>query len=192
MDNYGLRDEDYQRFTATGRPMGSAPPVSAGFAGAGIAGVGGIWLPPSHLPMRFTDNSIITVPVRLADLQDPNEDFDAWWDTANKESKSRRRSIKSIARSILLREPAGSKRGDFVLLKITRGDYLKYCAKDENGKYIGTEPQSAGRAFLKDMVARQQTERSNSTATFPASTDKSPITYDVYGSKASARRPTVG
>lgn len=178
--------DEMERFTAIGRPMGHSPSVTLGDAWGGTTGGFGAFALPTHLPIRFTDESIISVPIRLSDLQDPEEEFDAWWSSANKESKTRKKSFKNLAKSLLLRDRLGAKKGEFMLVRMTRGDYLKYCAKDERGKYIGTEPQGRSRQALREMVSRQRSERSNSLATAVDYRD------DGVSSPVSSSGPSLG
>ncbi|KAL9086642.1 MAG: hypothetical protein Q9159_004051 [Coniocarpon cinnabarinum] len=178
---------DFERFTATGRPFGSAPIVAAGGAGGtgGTAiGPAGQLYGPDALPQRFTDESMILVPVRRSDIEDPDEDFEAWWSSLKAQSGGRRGSVKTLMRTLLLRSPAGAKKGDFIMLNMQRADYLRYCAKDEQGAYIGSEPQGESRLFLRDLLARQHGERSMSTA----STSLNPKLVDTGSGSAKGRR----
>ena len=158
---------DFERFTATGRPIGTAPSaVVPGYAGA-LSGPDGMLSGQPILPTRFTDDSIIQVPIRISNLHDPDDQFDEWWSTLKGETTPRKRGFKAALQSLLLRTPAGAKKGQFVLLDMTRADYLRYCAKDERGKYIGTEPQDVSRRVLREMVTRQEEAKPHSTASAP-------------------------
>jgi hypothetical protein len=108
------------RFTATGRPY--KPPTEnenaaaaftsmmtsheGGFSQAGI----------NHLPVKFTDDSLLTIPVLPKGAEQVEND-------KKKHFWSRRKS----------------QNANFVMKEMTRGDYLKHYAKDDQGKYIGTE-----------------------------------------------------
>ena len=39
---------------------------------------------------------------------------------------------------------------DFVMVDMTRREYLMYWAKDEEGRYVGTEPEGEGRRRLRE------------------------------------------
>ena len=122
----------------------------------------------SMLPHRFKDTSIILVPIRLSDLFDPDEDFEAWWGSIKKDSGAKKRRF-SFSRISLFKPITGAGKGEFVTVEMTRADYIRYYAKDEKGQYIGTEPQSVSRAALKEMIARQNGGRSASTASMQGS-----------------------
>ncbi len=59
-------DDATQRFTATGRPMPAYKPTAWGNMTVGFAAQ-----VPQHLPHRFTDDSIIPVPVMLKSEEEP-------------------------------------------------------------------------------------------------------------------------
>ncbi|KAH7054469.1 hypothetical protein B0J12DRAFT_454318 [Macrophomina phaseolina] len=131
---------DLQHFTATGRPKPSFDPSISNtdfglFTGSGA---------PNLLPFRFTDDSIINVPVPAGYLED---------ETESSPSPTERKSswIGKIGRKL-----GGKERQKFVNLKMTRGEYLKYWAKDENGNYIGTEPEGAGRQIWREKLKAER------------------------------------
>jgi hypothetical protein len=108
------------RSTATGRPYKapsradkSAAAFDSVMAGDGahfsFAGV-------NHLPVKFTDDSILSIPVLPQGAGQVAAD-------KKKRFWSRRKSENT----------------NFVMKEMSRGDYLKHYAKDEQGKYIGTD-----------------------------------------------------
>jgi hypothetical protein len=77
--------------------------------------------PTTHsTPMKFTDDDIISVPIRRPTLSSSPSD------PARK---------KSIFKKLF----SSSDDGDVIIKQMTRGEYLKHYAKDEEGMYIGTE-----------------------------------------------------
>lgn len=103
---------------------------------AGDAGFGGTAGPANTLPWKFRDTDIITVPILTSELEgEESERAPA--------EKPRRRS--SLTRWLVGAEKAPA----FKMVKMTRGEYLKYWAKDEEGRYVGTEPRGSGRERLK-------------------------------------------
>lgn len=109
------------RFTATGRPF-KPPSKRDGAAGAfdsimasdaGALTVAGV----NHSPFKFTDDSILSIAVLPPGS---NGQVEA---TKKKHFWSRRRS----------------ENANFTMKEMSRGEYLKRYAKDDNGKYIGTE-----------------------------------------------------
>ena len=117
-----LDSDAMQRFTATGRPFN--PPTKSdkhGWAMNSVAQGEHILSGPANLlPQRYTDDSLISVPVmRPEDIDKPAE------------STKPKKSLFSSRRK--------SENTNFVIKKIPRGEYLKHYAKDEGNKYVGTE-----------------------------------------------------
>lgn len=167
-----LTPEEFQHFTATGRPYkdtSAENSYSSGMGaimGADTFGVGNG--PPNVLPFRYTDESLIMVPVLKTpfhshstsrnsissskmsstfstSLTIPNNDgdegsnnkygSDVTDEKTRKESKSRKFSLGNIRR----RSKSRDNKDDFEMKEMKRGEYLKHYAKDDDGKYIGTE-----------------------------------------------------
>lgn len=141
--------EIYQRFTATGRPIpSSSSNNSNGFFGGWAAGESFGRAAPNLLPVRFTDTSIISVPVlphaEPSQSKPTDEDSDSNSDSnpvkdSNSRSKPKSRfSISSFRRKS---STGTAKKGkqEFVIKEMTRAEYLKHYAKDENGRFIGSE-----------------------------------------------------
>lgn len=107
------------RFTATGRPY-KAPSDEDKAAAAydsvmasdsfSVAGV-------NHLPVKFTDDSIISIPVL------PHGGATQIQSGKKKTFWSRRKSENT----------------NFVMKQMSRREYLEHYAKDDQGKYIGSE-----------------------------------------------------
>ncbi|KAL8711137.1 MAG: hypothetical protein Q9225_007174 [Loekoesia sp. 1 TL-2023] len=138
--------EAMQRFTATGRPMPTYKSSSlANFTGDSSSQA------PQFLPQKFTDGSIITIPIPLADLAEPSS-------PATTSSPSSSEPITERRRPSLFGKLAGKssgekqkeKKGGFKMVKMTRRKYLMYWAKDEEGRYFGTEPEGEGRRRLRE------------------------------------------
>jgi len=147
-------DPALQSFTATGRPISKTSESTKGSGLDGLTsaeayGAGA----PNLLPVRFTDQSIISVPVLpfpspdLADDRpappDSTSDSDdnpikgLDWEPKPKSKSKTRFSLSSF------RHRRGSKKDTkqpaFVMKDMTRAEYLKHYAKDDDGRYIGTE-----------------------------------------------------
>lgn len=128
---------DLQRFTATGRPIPAQDTrtgLSGGMASAHSYGQSA----PNLLPVRFTDNSVISVPVlphaEPSQTKPDDEDSD---EGPVKGPKSRSRfSLSNFRRKS---SSSGNGKQSFVIKEMTRGNYLKHYAKDDSGKYIGSE-----------------------------------------------------
>lgn len=95
---------------------------------------------PNLLPPKFTDNSIISVPVLPPESTSKTLNLDADdEDNPIKEVKPKSR-LGSIFRKASLGEGKPKKESQgFVMKKMKRSEYLKHYAKDEAGRYIGTE-----------------------------------------------------
>lgn len=138
--------EIYQHFTATGRPFPSSTSSNTnGFFGGYAAAESFGRAAPNLLPVRFTDASIISVPVlphAEPSQSKPNaEDSDSDSNTNPvKESKHKSRfSISSFRRKSSSGNAAKKGKQDFVIKEMTRGEYLKHYAKDDNGRFVGSE-----------------------------------------------------
>lgn len=154
---YPNNDDDMQRFTAAGRPFNrdvvQNAPLS-GFGGVGNIG-GGMFATQKMLPHRFTDQSIITVPVRRSDMDEPPAYSEIGGQEQDAGAQKGKKKKSASWTSRLGIKDHGSKTGQFVTLSMTRADYLMYCAKDERGQYIGSEPQEISRRVLGEMAAEQ-------------------------------------
>lgn len=133
------KDPELQEFTATGRPI-PHPKVSG--KGSGLSALGGADSlgagTPNLLPPKFTDDSIISVPVLPPDSNSQNSGVD----TDNAENPVKEVKSKSRLGSIFRKSVSGESKGKspgFVMKKMKRSEYLKRYAKDDEGIYIGTE-----------------------------------------------------
>lgn len=135
-------DPALQSFTATGRPISktSESTKGKGLSGLNVAeslGAGA----PNLLPARFTDESIISIPVLpppdvpdgKAFSSDSDEDDNP---IKGREKPKSRFSLSSFRRRLSSKK---EKQPDYVMKEMTRAEYLKHYAKDDNGRYIGTE-----------------------------------------------------
>ncbi|KAL8895325.1 MAG: hypothetical protein Q9192_003702, partial [Flavoplaca navasiana] len=120
-----------QRFTATGRPKPEYNPSALG-------NIPSDFVPqaPQYLPQKFTDDSILKIPIPVSDPSDPTDISNPSPSTSpstlpaanNKETPRRL----SILRKLKGKDKKGEKR-DFVMVDMTRREYLMYWAKDEEG-----------------------------------------------------------
>ena len=118
-----------ESFSATGKPFKGTTQAESNarawnaYATADALGRGA----PNLLPVKYTDESLIDVPVMrpedIGKVEDPQK---------KKTFFSRRRSENT----------------NFIIRQIPRGEYLKYYAKDDNGAYCGTEEPA------KDCILR--------------------------------------
>ncbi|GME53097.1 hypothetical protein GTA08_BOTSDO05428 [Neofusicoccum parvum] len=131
---------DMQKFTAAGRPKPNFDP-SISNTDFGMFTGGGA---PNLLPFRFTDDSIINVPIPLEDLEDEPEE---------RAPGTERRSswMGRIGRKM-----AGKEKQKIRNVKMTRGEYLKYWAKDEHGNYVGTEPEGMGKEIWREKLKAER------------------------------------
>ncbi|KAL8742998.1 MAG: hypothetical protein Q9190_004593 [Brigantiaea leucoxantha] len=136
------RDTDaMQRFTATGRPMPTYTPSALANTATGTS----IAEAPQFLPVKFTDDSILTIPIPLSKLY-PSAVGSNNIDTQNQNPVQQERRRWSVFGKSGGKEEKD--KGGFKMVKMTRREYLMYWAKDEQGRYIGTEPEGDGRKLL--------------------------------------------
>lgn len=134
-------DTALQSFTATGRAISKTSSSNKGASLDGLSSADCFGAnAPNSLPFRFTDESIISVPVlpppcaenNRLNASDSDED-----DNPVKGLKPKSRfSFSAFRRTSSWKK---EKKPDFVMKDMTRAEYLKHYAKDDNGKYIGTE-----------------------------------------------------
>jgi hypothetical protein len=86
---------------------------------------------PQMLPWKFTDEDMITVPIPYEDEETTEKSAGA-----GEEKKS---FMSRLGRKL---SGAGEKdkQEKFKMVRMTRGEYLAKWARDEDGKYIGTDP----------------------------------------------------
>ena len=98
---------------------------------------------PQFLPTKFTDESILTIPIPYSGIY-PASSIPG----GNESTPGKRKG------SFLGRFTNGSKkkREGFKMVKMTRREYLMYWAKDEEGRYVGTEPEGRGREVFGERL----------------------------------------
>lgn len=136
-DNATANDPALQSFTATGRPIPHPKESREGRTWQAYAGADSLGQGPANFgPVRFTDDSIITIAVMPPDdgkgktLEgDSDEDDGPVKEEPKKKFGFFRRKSSTYSKK---------KDQPFVMKQVTRGDYLKYYAKDDNGNYTGT------------------------------------------------------
>ena len=106
---------------------------------------------PQHLPVRFTDDSILNIPIRYKDLL-PTDELDKEVEDSNDSNpvpagRDQRRS--GIFGKLKGANKEKKEKDGFRLVKMTRREYLMYWRKDEQGNYVGTEPKENRVEFWK-------------------------------------------
>ena len=92
---------------------------------------------PQFLPVKFHDLDVIPVPVLVAKSEAKEEEKHGFMD-----------KVKGLI-------SGKEKEGKLRVVYMPRSDYLKYFAKDDDGNYVGTEPQkSYTDEELDEMFAR--------------------------------------
>ncbi|KAI4253661.1 MAG: hypothetical protein L6R42_007491 [Xanthoria sp. 1 TBL-2021] len=124
-----------QRFTATGRPMPSYNPSALGNMPSSFVGQA-----PQFLPQKFTDDSVLMNPVPMSAFEDPSSAPNGDDDTVGEQPQQERQQQQQQRRSSSFMnkleggEKKGGKKEEFKMVKMTRGEYLMYWAKDEEGR----------------------------------------------------------
>jgi hypothetical protein len=119
--------DDMRRFTATGRPFVADDPYQswAGFTDGDISGGG----TGKNLPLKYTDESVISVPCLR-----PPPDESIPEATDKKKKKWWRRISSRYNSSDSVDDPK-----NFIMKRMTRGEYLKHYCMDEQDNYAGME-----------------------------------------------------
>ena len=119
-----LDEDSLMRFTATGRPI-------PGFKVSGLQSMGGdMHSQPQLLPKRYTDDSII--PAIVVDVIPSQKLVEE-----EERNKGRRGSFLKKFKGDTKKDET---KGVTKVVYMPRRDYLKYFARDLEGKYIGSEP----------------------------------------------------
>lgn len=113
---------------------------------------------PQFLPQKFTDESLLMIPVPMSALKDPssapNGDDDAVGEQPKQERQQQQQQQQRRSSNFMNKLKGGEKKGrkkeEFKMVKMTRGEYLMYWAKDEEGRYMGTEPEGEGARRLRE------------------------------------------
>lgn len=136
-DNAIANDPALQNFTATGRPIPHPKDSRQGRAWQAYASADSLGQGPANFgPVRFTDDSVISIAVM------PPEGVEA--KTVDDDSDEDDGPIKAEPKKkfgfFRRKSSAYAKKKDkpFVMKQVTRADYLKYYAKDDDGNYTGT------------------------------------------------------
>ncbi|KAI9780801.1 MAG: hypothetical protein M1816_002673 [Peltula sp. TS41687] len=142
-----VKEDEMQRFTATGRPLTK-------HHNSGVANPS-TFIPeaPPALPWKFTDSSMISVPIPVLAREDgPTEEENATGGLGSK-----------LKQAIKGKKAAPKMR----VVKMTRAEYLKYWARDEQGNYIGTEPEGSRDSDSYPSLPFKKDDVSLAPALFP-------------------------
>lgn len=137
-DNAVANDPALQQFTATGRPIPHPKDSRVGRAWGGALSADSLGSGPANFaPVRFTDDSLISIAVLPPDQEKlKNLERDSDEDSTNPIKEEPKKKFGFFRRKSST--SAKKKDQDFVMKQVTRGDYLKYYAKDDDGNYTGT------------------------------------------------------
>lgn len=155
-------DFSEERTTLTGQPIPegrSHDPYNMlmgdgiGLADIGMAGA-------NTLPLGYTNNSLVRVPVRGADLEpaEPDQeagDSDIYTPEVQVTKKSRLgglfKGLKEKTTSPRQKQREG---GDIRMVMMSRGDYLQYWAKGQDGKFLPNvvEPSEGRRRWVENQL----------------------------------------
>lgn len=151
---------DIQSFTATGNSYAHAQAsrhsnsAMEGFTNADSMGAGA----PNLLPVRFHDDSIISIPVLRPEDVNNSASHDAN-NAPPSDGKSKKLSFfhrKSIGGG------SGGKRDKqkFAMRNVTRREYLAHYAKDNDGNFVGTEEPAEDCILRGEDLVRYRRQKS--------------------------------
>lgn len=103
--------------------------------------------PPNLLPLRYTDDSIISVPVLPATTHDSKNSSQLLSDTDTDTDRQHQNTTTDASKkpspfSTFIRRLSSSSKPKypaFVMRDMSRGEYLRFYAKDAGGRYCGSE-----------------------------------------------------
>lgn len=152
------------RTTLTGRPIKYEHDSLSNILSGESSHVGANTLPPG-----YTDSSLVHIPIKTADYLSPTaqtqtETQPQYLQSDVKREQPRKGSVFSrISSKLSTSSGCNSSGKDADALKIvamSRGDYLKYWAKGEDGKFRDdvVEPPGGRAEWLADAIERQERE----------------------------------
>lgn len=113
------------------------------------------------LPPGYTDKSLVRIPIRESDLGDEAQEPEPEPESSDIYSPEIQVTKKGVFGGLFkgLKTKTTSPRqkqreGGFQMVMMSRGDYLKYWAKGDDGKFLPNvvEPPGGRRAWLKQQL----------------------------------------
>ncbi|KAK5015165.1 hypothetical protein LTR60_003001 [Cryomyces antarcticus] len=106
------------------------------------------------------DTSLIYVSIPLADLApagtDPSTESSPATSNAASSSSALRPPkpswLERLAGAVTGKSFATPEQQGFRTVQMTRADFRKYWARDEEGRYVGTEPEGSGREWYREKL----------------------------------------
>ncbi|CAO1602104.1 hypothetical protein XANCAGTX0491_005735 [Xanthoria calcicola] len=153
-----------QRFTATGRPKEvinkNEEPRKPSYNPSALGNLPSAFThqAPQFLPQQFTDDSVLLIPIPVSALRvatpPPSTSRKKTTEEETTPQPQQRRLSSSSSSKLMnrLRGEKKKKKEEFKMVEMTRGEYLRYWAKDEEGRYIGTEPEGEGVRRLRERA----------------------------------------
>jgi predicted RNA-binding protein YlxR (DUF448 family) len=94
------------------------------------------------LPPGYTDKSLVRIPIRMSDIE------------PNKEVQPEKKKKNVFKRFTHAMTPAPDGDAEIKVVGMCRGDYLKYWAKGEDGKFLPTvvEPPEGRKAWVENQL----------------------------------------
>ena len=133
-----LSPEAMRHFTAIGKPFIDLSPrhrAQVGLANVAVADTPSAGVNPGNdLPVRYTDESFISVPALR-----PEDINNAATAARRVEHEPEMRKRKKRFWQSLRASKDSDINGSFIIKKIPRGEHLKHYAKDDGGRYRGVQ-----------------------------------------------------
>ncbi|KAF2718350.1 hypothetical protein K431DRAFT_287739 [Polychaeton citri CBS 116435] len=153
------RPQQQQRTSLTGKPLKyTHDPFTNMISDSTDAGA-------NHLPPGYTDSSLVRIPIKFSDIGGPLEGSsggaNASADGPDPVQPPQHRRRSSLFRKLMGQDAGGrsggkSDAGGMVVVKMSRGDYLKYWAKGEDGRFVESvvEPRQGRRQWVIDQIGK--------------------------------------
>lgn len=139
--DYPVDIKDEPRTTLTGKPIAYQhdPTASLMFANVGFTG-GDNAAGANLLPHGYTDNSLVRIPIKASDLEE--------YTALVKPTEKKAGVFKKLSSAF-----KDKSNGDFTIVAMSRGEYLDYWAKGEDGNFLpSVQTPPGGR---KEWVTKQ-------------------------------------
>ncbi|KAK5110287.1 hypothetical protein LTR62_006140 [Meristemomyces frigidus] len=128
------------RTTLTGKPiaynhdsLSNVMTSDGGFSSAGA----------NLLPPGYTDDSVVHIPIKMSDIQGQHP--------VQPQVEKKRSLFRKLSNAVSIKQSSAE---EFKVVTMRRGDYLKYWAKGEDGKFLPSvvEPLEGRRKWVERQL----------------------------------------
>lgn len=109
------------------------------------------------LPPGYTDNSLVHIPIKTAEYLAPATSTQHYDNDVVKREQPKKGSVFSRLSSKISGAGSGKDADELKIVQMSRGEYLKYWAKGDDGKFRDdvVEPEEGRAVWLANALERQ-------------------------------------